>query len=33
MIDKKRKPTPIKVAAKATEETQPEVGGFIKDTK
>jgi len=33
MINKKRKPTPVKVSAKVTEETRPEVGWLIKDTK
>jgi hypothetical protein len=33
MINKKRKPTLVKVAAKVTEEAQPEVGWLIKDTK
>ena len=33
MINKKRKPTSVKATAKATEETQPEVGWLNKDTK
>jgi hypothetical protein len=33
MINKKRKPTLLKTGATATEETRPEVGWFIKDTK
>ena len=33
MINKKRIPTPVKVSAKETEETQSEVGWLIKDTK
>ena len=33
MINKKRKPTRVKVTANVTEETQPEVVWLNKDTK